>query len=252
VRGLAEEDGRRLVEAREAGAETPEAFARAGVSRRGLTLLAEADAFRSLGLDRRAALWAVKGLDFAAGPKTAGGADAPLLALAGPTAETPVTLPALRLREHVAEDYRTHGLSLKAHPCRFFRKALADRGVIPCADLKDERLRQGRRVAVAGLVLIRQRPGTARGVVFLTLEDETGPANVVIWPDRFEASRKTVMTSSFLLVRGRIEREGEVIHIAAESFEDLSAHLQRLRPGRDRTSAAAPAAERLQRSRDFH
>lgn len=242
------------MEARAAGASDPQAFARAGVSRRGLTLLAEADAFRSLGLDRRAALWAVKGLDFAERPKSAvSGADAPLLALMGPTAETQVALPSLRLREHVAEDYRTHSLSLKAHPCGFFRKALAKRGVVPCADLKDERLKQGRRVAVAGLVLIRQRPGTAKGVVFLTLEDETGPANIVIWRDRFEAARKTVMTSAFLLVRGRIEREGEVIHVAAESFEDLSQHLEKLRPGRDHPEA--PPAEpdaRFQRSRDFH
>jgi error-prone DNA polymerase len=256
VRGLAEDDGERLTQARAAGVRLPQAFAAAGVSRRGLTLLAEADAFRSLGLDRRAALWAVKGLDFASAPAkvlSVAEPDAPLLALMGPVSETPVSLPALRLREHVAEDYRTHSLSLKAHPCGFFRKALAGRGVIPCAELRDERLKQGRRVAVAGLVLIRQRPGTAKGVVFLTLEDETGPANIVVWRDRFEASRKTVMTSSFLLVRGRIEREGEVIHVAAESFEDLSSHLAKLRPGRELPTAPAPALEeRLQRSRDFH
>jgi error-prone DNA polymerase len=254
VRSLPQAEAEHLIAARADGALTPQALAAAGVTSRALQLLAEADAFRSLGLDRRAALWAVKGLDFMTPAEAAKPPDAPLLALMGPRPETAVALPAMRLPAQVAEDYRTHGLSLKAHPCRFFRKSLAARGALPAASLKDPKLRSGRRIAIAGLVLIRQRPGTAKGVVFLTLEDETGPANVVVWPDRFQADRKTVMTAAFLLVRGQIQRDakGGVVHLVAESFEDLSAALPLLR---DRRSVAAPqpdAETRLLRSRDFH
>ncbi len=257
VHGMHEDDARRLVVARDRGAMTPATFAEAGVTRRTLELLAQADAFQSLGMDRRAALWAVKGLDFGA-PARAIQDDAPLLALMGPRAEAKVTLPAMRMPAQVAEDYRTAGLSLKAHPCRFFRKGLAERGAVPAEVLRDKRLKSGRHLAVAGLVLVRQRPGTAKGVVFLTLEDETGPANIVVWPDRFQANRVLVMTSSFLLVRGQIQRDpsGDVVHLVAESFEDLSDALQLMR---DRKHAAQPrlaaAAENegaLVRSRDFH
>jgi error-prone DNA polymerase len=240
IRGMVKTEGEALVAAREAGARTPEAFAAAGVSRRALQLLAEADGFRSLGLDRRAALWAVKGLEFRRAAE-----DAPLLGLMGARPEPAMALPDMRLSQHVAEDYRTHGLSLKAHPCGFFREALARRGAVPAAALKG--LKDGKRVAVAGLVLIRQRPGTAKGVCFLTLEDESGPANVVIWADRFAAHRKTVMTSSFLLVRGRLQRAGDVIHLVAEDFQDLSPSLFRLRARRSAEPAAA-----FVRSRDFH
>jgi error-prone DNA polymerase len=254
VRGIHEEEAKHLVALRDAGAASPQALAAAGVTPRTLDLLAQADAFRSLGMDRRAALWAVKGLDFRAVAKADAVVDAPLLALMGPRAETAVDLPAMPLPAHVAEDYRTAGLSLKAHPCRFFRKALAARGVLPAEALKDPKFRSGRRVAIAGLVLIRQRPGTAKGVVFITIEDETGPANIVVWQDRFQANRKVVMTSSFLLVRGQIQRAGDVIHLVAESFEDLSPMLKLMRERRRVSSPRAQAqpAGQLVRSRDFH
>jgi error-prone DNA polymerase len=256
VRGLAEKDIDHLVVARDGGARSPEALAAAGVPERTLTLLAQADAFRSVGLDRRAALWAVKGLDFQTPAPAEATSDAPLLALMGPRPETAASLPAMRLPAQVAEDYSTAGLSLKAHPCRFFRKSLAARGARPAEALKDRRLKSGRELAIAGLVLIRQRPGTAKGVVFITLEDETGPANVVVWPDRFEANRKTVMTASFLLVRGRLQRDakGGVVHLVAESFEDLSPALQLLRERKSAASRPQPAAAPpgLVRSRDFH
>jgi error-prone DNA polymerase len=142
----------------------------------------------------------------------------------------------------VAEDYRTTSLSLKAHPLSFFRARLAERSVRPARDLAV--IPNGRRAKIAGLVLIRQRPGTAKGVTFVTLEDETGVANLVVWPDRFEAERKTVMTSRFLCVEGKVQREGEVIHLVAERFWDLSAWLADLRDGE--------AAAELQKSRDFH
>ena len=254
VRGMDSENAALLAQVRDAGACTPQALARAGVTRRTLELIAEADGFRSLGLDRRQALWTVKGLDFTTPAKTAKSNAAPLLALMGDMAEAKVDLPGMRRPAEVAEDYRTHGLSLKAHPCRFFRKSLAARGAVPAATLKDKKIRSGRALAVAGLVLIRQRPGTAKGVVFLTLEDETGPANVVVWADRFEASRKTVMTSAFLLVRGRIQRDakGGVVHLVAESFEDLSPALGLLREPRTVRPASPDPVPDLVRSRDFH
>ncbi|NEX93715.1 OB-fold nucleic acid binding domain-containing protein, partial [Caulobacter sp. 17J65-9] len=223
-----------LVAARDAGAASPDAFAAAGVPRKALELLAEADAFRSLGLDRRQALWAVKGLDAPGAP----------LARLGARAEVQPMLPLMALPEHVVEDYRTTELSLKAHPVGFFREALRAKGVVPAQALRT--MKNGRKAAVAGLVLVRQRPGTAKGVTFLTLEDETGAANVVVWRDRFEANRKTVMTSAFLLVRGKLQVEGDVIHLVADAFVDLSPRLRRLR----QDAAGDPAAG--MRSRDFH
>jgi error-prone DNA polymerase len=242
VTGLRQAEAERLVEARGAGARTlREIAARAGLSRQTLELLAEADALRSLGMDRRQGLWAVKGL----APEARVGTQAPLLALMGPAAEAPAQLPFMALGAHVAEDYRTAGLSLKAHPCAFFRTLLDDLGAVSAAGLKDKR--NGARVIVGGLVLIRQRPGTAKGVVFATLEDETGAANAVIWPDVFTANRRTVMSSRFLVVHGRLQRASDVIHVVAERFTDLTGRLAELRdvPARSR-------AENLQRSRDFH
>jgi error-prone DNA polymerase len=142
----------------------------------------------------------------------------------------------------VAEDYRTAGLSLKAHPCSFFRTLLTDLGAVPAAGLR--KMRNGAKVTVGGLVLVRQRPGTAKGVVFATLEDETGVANTVVWADVFLANRRTVMASRFLVVHGRLQRAGEVIHVVAQRFTDLTPRLADLRHGE--------GAPRLQRSRDFH
>jgi len=239
--GLNEKEVERLVAAREAGAGTlRDLAARAGLSRRSLELLAEADALRSLGLDRRQGLWAVKGL----APEAKAESLAPLLALMGPPAEPPPALPVMSLAAHVAEDYRTAGLSLKAHPCAFFRTLLTDLGAVTAARLKT--LRDGSRVSIGGLVLTRQRPGTAKGVVFATLEDETGAANAVVWPDVFLANRRTVMGSRFLVVHGRLQRVGDVIHVVAERFTDLTARLADLRE-----TEGVPVG-RLQRSRDFH
>jgi len=247
IGGLKESEAQKIVQARRDGAGAFEDFAlRSGVTRRTLELLAEADAFRSLGLDRRQALWAVKGLAGEIGAEDA----APLLARGRPK-ETQVELPFMNPAQHVAEDYRTTSLSLKAHPVGFFRAELERMKVTPCAALKT--LRDGRRIAVGGLVLVRQRPGTAKGVVFLTLEDETGVANIVVWRDAFEANRRTVMGAAFLVVHGRLQREGEVIHLVAERFTDLTARLAELR--QDEAGAVtvrAKVAGGLIRSRDFH
>jgi len=261
VSGLAEEPAKQIVAARGAGyASVGAVWLRSGTPVGVLERLADADAFRSTGLDRRAALWAVKGLDGGAlhtRPKRATAAASPILAWSGSADlfdERRVDLPEATLGEHVVADYAAIGLSLKAHPVAFFRKELGSRRVITSAEHWNERL-AGRRVTVAGLVLVRQRPGTAKGVIFLTLEDETGIANVVVWPKVFERNRRVLMTAQFLEVRGKIERQGLVIHVVAEQLVDLTEELRRLGDG----TAAIPNPAREPRegswkpkSRDFH
>ncbi|MGN6748953.1 MAG: error-prone DNA polymerase [Xanthobacteraceae bacterium] len=264
IGGLSEPELKRLIAARGNGFSSIERLAAvAGVSRFTIERLAEADAFRSLGLDRRAALWAARRLDtLGIGPPRGGktGAGLPLLTphLGEEFFPEPkVALPAMPLCEHVVEDYVTTGLSLKDHPVRFFRERLLALGAIHNAQLRDEALSQDVMVTVAGLVLVRQRPGTSKGVVFMTLEDETDIANVIVWPKVFERNRRTVMTSRFLAVRGRLQRAGLVIHVVAESFIDLSAQLPWLRDG-DLFSPKFSGNPRPQsdppllHSRDFH
>jgi error-prone DNA polymerase len=175
--------------------------------------------------------------------------NAPLL-LRQSVKEQQVALPFMSLPQNVAEDYRTTSLSLKDHPVRFFREDLASQKVVPCSVLKT--VRDRRRLSVGGLVLVRQRPGTAKGVVFLTIEDETGIANIVVWRDAFEANRRLVMGSSFLIVHGQVQREGEVVHVVAERFTDLSGRLSELRDDQAPIAAHSKVSGCLIRSRDFH
>jgi error-prone DNA polymerase len=261
VGGLAEEPARQIVAARGGGyASVGAVWLRSGAPVGVLERLADADAFRSTGLDRRAALWAVKGLDGGAlhlHARRATATASPILnwqRSADLFDERPVALPSASLGEHVVADYATLGLSLKAHPVAFFREELRARRIVTSAEHWDDRL-AGRRVTVAGLVLVRQRPGTAKGVIFLTLEDETGIVNVVVWPKVFERNRRVLMTAQFLAVRGRIEREGLVIHVVAEQLADLTDELRRLSDG----TAAMPGPIKEHRegswtpkSRDFH
>ena len=161
------------------------------------------------------------------------------------------------LSEHVAQDYIATGLSLKAHPVSFFRARLERLGALRNAEHRSEELPQNKRITVAGLVLIRQMPGTAKGVVFMTLEDETDIANIIVWPKVFAKNRRTVMTARFLAVRGRLQRAGIVVHVIAESFVDLSAELARLRDGETLADDSANERPRLAdlsllKSRDFH
>ena len=135
-----------------------------------------------------------------------------------------MTLPPLTAGREVVEDYRATQLSLRAHPLSFLRARLAARRIARCADLLD--MKDGQRVEVAGLILVRQRPGSAKGVVFVTLEDETGIANAVLWADRFEANRRTVMSATMLAIAGRVQREGIVIHLVAERITDLTPWLR--------------------------
>ncbi len=246
IKGLRQADGEALVAARAAGARSIEAFARQGrLSRRSLELLAEADAFRSLGYLRREALWAVKGL---AG-EWAAERDAPLL-LRQSLKETHVALPFMSAGHGMAEDYRTTSLSLRAHPADFFREGLAADGVVPCSALATAADR--RRLSVAGLVLVRQRPGTAKGVMFMTLEDETGIANIVVWKDIFDRNRRLTMSASFLVVHGQVQSVDGVVHVVAERFSDLSPRLSELRQDEAPISARSNVTGRLVRSRDFH
>jgi error-prone DNA polymerase len=268
IQGLNEDELKKLIAARGNGFSSIERLAAiAGISRFTIERLAEADAFRSLGLDRRAALWAARRLDAIGArpprrPDAAAAEDAlPLLTphLSDELFPEPsVTLPAMALSEHVVEDYVATGLSLKEHPVRFFRERLTALGAKRNAELRSDEVRQDAVVTVAGLVLVRQRPGTAKGVIFMTLEDETDIANIIVWPKAFEKNRRTVMTARFLAVRGRLQRAGLVIHVVAESFSDLSAELPSLRNGGDLFLPKLSGGQHpvdtqlLLKSRDFH
>lgn len=223
AKGLANQDAAALIAAR---GEQPftgmeELWQRAGVSVAALERLAEADAFGALGrqgLDRRQALWALRGLADTA---------LPLFAAADrgqrprpEVVEQPVTLNPMTEGREVVEDYASIGLSLRRHPVAFLRPALRARGITPCAAL--ETTRDGKRLEVAGIVLVRQRPGSAKGVMFITIEDETGIANVIVWPSVFEKQRRLVLSAGMISCRGRLQREGAVIHIVTEQLNDMS------------------------------
>jgi error-prone DNA polymerase len=212
VKGLANLHVARIVAARaQPFVSIEEAWKRSGVPVVALERIAEADGFAVLGLNRRDALWKVKAL---------GERPLPLFAAADAREESreqDVALKPMTDGREVVEDYRSLQLSLRAHPLSFLRPQLDRSKVTRCADLA--RLKDGRRVEVSGIVLVRQRPGSTN-VTFLTIEDETGIANVIIWQQRFEAQRRIVMSASMLKVRGTVQREGEVIHVIAERLED--------------------------------
>jgi error-prone DNA polymerase len=244
VRGLREADMAALVAARGAGVSSVrELWLRSGLGPAVLERLAGADAFGSLGLDRRAALWAVRGL----GPPPLPLFAAAAAAEAGP--EAAVALAPAAPGEQVIDDYAALRLTLRAHPLALLRRGLAARRVLPAAALADAA--PGSVVTVAGLVICRQRPGTASGVIFATLEDETGIANLIIWPRVFERHRKAVMRARLMQATGRLQREGLVIHIVALRLVDLSDRLAALAEDPAvPTPRAAPAGAFL--SRDFH
>jgi error-prone DNA polymerase len=236
---------------------------RGGAPVHAIQRLAAADAFRSIGLDRRAALWDSRALKSAP--------DLPLFAHAeardeGSEAE-PAQLPAMPLAEHVVNDYQTVRLSLKAHPMAFLRDRYDARKFVTAERLKH--IKDGKRLSIAGLVLIRQRPGSAKGVVFITIEDETGVANLVVWPDVFARQRKIVMGARLMAVHGIVQRDPDsaVIHVIARRLEDhthllgqLSAEAMpsTLSQGDGAGSWRAPAARHprdvqvIPKSRDFH
>jgi error-prone DNA polymerase len=261
IEGMQREAGDRLV-SRRPYCSVEQLRSRGNVPVHAIQRLAAADAFRSVGLDRRAALWDSRALRQAP--------DLPLFAYAEArdegTEEQPAQLPAMPLTEHVVNDYQTIRLSLKAHPMCFLREHYGRLKFITAAQLKT--IRDGK-LSIAGLVLIRQRPGSAKGVVFITLEDETGVANLVIWPDVFEKQRKIVMGARLIAVHGIIQRddESDVIHVVAKRLEDHSHMLRHLsdeampstlNQGDGAGSWRAPASrhprdvEIIPKSRDFH
>jgi error-prone DNA polymerase len=217
VRGLATEHAARIVGARgdEPFSSIEDVWRRSGVPLAALERIAEADGFASLGADRRQALWQVRGL---------GEAPLPLFAAADErrpeVVEPSVQLHAMSEGREVVEDYRALQLSLRAHPVAFLRPELDTRGHVRCGNLKQ--VKAGRKVTVAGIILIRQKPGSAKGVLFATIEDESGVANIIIWPHKFEAHRRVVLSSSMISVRGLLQREGGVIHVIADTIEDYT------------------------------
>ncbi len=241
--------------ARSGGYPDPHAlWRRCALGRGALERLAEADAFRSVGLDRRRALWALKALGdpplplFAAAETSKEKPSPPIggrgqgeggfsgaCTAAASEARAMALLPEMPLGEQVVEDYASLGLTLKRHPLAFLRSELAGEGLVTAADLA--RLPVDRRLAIAGIVLIRQRPGSANGVVFITIEDETGIANLIIWPAILERFRRAALGATLLRCTGKLQREQSVIHVVAERLADMTPRLNTLR---DHTGDAEP------------
>jgi error-prone DNA polymerase len=241
----------RIVAARGGGYRTlADLHRHADLSKAVLERLARADAFRSMGLSRRKAAWEIRALNDVPLPLFATLVDGREEGEHEAKYESGVDLPKIRLGEQVVEDYATLRLSLRCHPVQLLRPELTPRGIVRAEQLAN--LKPERRVSVAGLVLVRQRPGTAKGVIFATLEDESGSANVIIWSDVFERFRNVVIAARLLVCTGRLQREGLVIHIIAQQLEDLSHRLDGLVDlGRADEPPASPA-ELPVISRDFH
>jgi len=213
VKGLNEDDMQALIAGRGTGYTSISHLSDSGVPQTQIEKLTDADAFRSLSLDRRAALWEVPALS-----------DKPIGLFAGQpsesTKETQISLPFMTQAEHVVQDYAATGLSVKAHPVSFLRQQLDMLQVTPTAELPN--LKNGDKIKVAGLVTVRQRPGTAKGILFITIEDETGFANLVAWEKIFDKYRKDIVQSRLLMVEGVLQIEGKVIHVIIRRCFNLS------------------------------
>lgn len=220
IKGIREEEMEVLVSCRANGYHSITGLRDAGVSLATLERLADADAFRSMGLDRRKALWEVSALQDMPTELFKGQPSESLL-------ETQVELPLMGKGEHVVQDYATVGLSLKAHPVSFVRDQLDMLRIRSCHAINNEAT-EGQLVKVAGLVLVRQRPGTAGGVCFITIEDETGYSNLVVFEKLFETYRKEILHSRLLMVEGRLQREGQVVHVIVSKCFDFTKMLGKL------------------------
>ena len=225
VRSLANADAARIIAAR---ADRPftsvdDLWRRAEVPVSSLVRLAEADAFlASLGLARREALWAIKALRDEPLPLFAAASNREAATVPEAT-EPAVTLRPMTAGGEVVEDYGHVGLTLRDHPVAFLRGDLQRQRIVTCADAMQAR--DGSWLTTAGLVLVRQMPGSAKGVMFITIEDETGIANLIVWPSVFEQHRRVILAARMLAVQGRIQREGEVVHLIAQRLQDLSGML---------------------------
>jgi error-prone DNA polymerase len=249
IKGLSEEEhGKVIMQNRGAGyASVRDLWLRTGLPPRVIARLADADAFGSLGLTRRQALWAAKALGrvgdkdddlplFQA-PASAVASQAP--AQISVSREPDVKLPPMPLGEEVVNDYRFLELSLRAHPASFLRADLARRGIIRNEELRAKP--SGARVIVSGLVTIRQRPGSANGVIFMTIEDETSIANIIVWSKTFERFRPIILGARYVAVSGELQQESGVIHVVATRLDDLTPLLARL-------TQDAPAIQSLARA----
>ncbi|MEL7429918.1 MAG: OB-fold nucleic acid binding domain-containing protein, partial [Pseudomonadota bacterium] len=219
VKGVGEEHARQLMKNRGRGYDSVrDLWMRSGLPRGVIEKLADADCFRSLGLDRRAALWAVKALDPLSSAERL-----PLFVVADHADlqhEPDIALPPMPLGEHVMIDYQSMTFSLKAHPMSFLRHDLSRRGFTRNVELR--RMPGGKTLTVGGLVLVRQRPGSAKGVVFETIEDETGVANIIVWPKVFEKYRNLVLGSRCVAITGKLQHADGVIHVVAHHVQDLT------------------------------
>ncbi|HVH77762.1 MAG TPA: OB-fold nucleic acid binding domain-containing protein, partial [Stellaceae bacterium] len=290
IKGFSEKDAARLAENRGSGYPNAELlWQRSGLGRAALERLAAADALRSMELERRQGLWALKALGDAPLPlfavqkhpasfETAASqppqddedweiaSKTPVVLRSGrqaasrrtqdrqPAIENEVVaaslLPPMPLGEHVVEDYATTSLSLKQHPLAFLRGELRKEGIVTAAALAT--LPVDRRVAVAGVVLIRQRPGSAKGVIFVTLEDETGVANLIIWPPILERFRRTALGATLLYCRGKLQREEGVIHVVADELRDFTPRLHSLRDRTEVEASPRPPFKRPERVPGHH
>lgn len=218
IKGLREEDMNVLVDKRGEGYRTIDELRKAGVPDAALELLADADAFGSIGSDRRKALWDVSTQDHPLSLNIEQQVHA--------DNEKNISLPEMTLGEHVIQDYASMALSLKAHPVSFVRADLNSLRVLSAAQLTAAQ--DGDLVKVAGLILVRQRPGTASGICFITLEDETGTMNLVVFQKLFDEYRKEIIQSKLLLVEGKLQKEGEVIHVIVKRCFNASGMLLRM------------------------
>ncbi|SDF94002.1 error-prone DNA polymerase [Pedobacter terrae] len=220
ISGIREDDMEVLVAGRGEGYRSITSLRDAGVSMASLERLADADAFHSLGMDRRKALWEVSALQ-----------DMPIELFKGQKSESvleaQVELPLMGTGEHVVQDYETVGLSLKAHPVSFVRSQLDMLNIRTCHHINNNST-DGQLVKVAGLVLVRQRPGTAGGVCFITIEDDTGYSNLVVFEKLFETYRKEILHARLLMVEGRLQREGQVVHVVVSKCFDFTKMLGKL------------------------
>jgi error-prone DNA polymerase len=218
TRGLAEKDGQRIVTAGSQPYQSVlDVSRRARASVEALVQLAKADAFGSMGLNRREASWAIKALRNTILPLFAD-ADRREKQFKPEFTEPSVVLDPMTRGREVVEDYRSHGLTLRAHPLSFLRDELHGAGIAPCAALRTAQ--NGNRVTVSGLVLVRQMPGSAKGVMFVTLEDETDIANLIIWPSLFDKQRKIILGAQMMACRGKVQSVSGVIHVVAEYLID--------------------------------
>jgi error-prone DNA polymerase len=220
VKGLKEEEMKTFVAGRRTQFITIHEVRDSGLSDATIERLADADAFRSLELDRRQALWEVSTKDHSQGVFQGEPAPASI--------NEQVELPKMEMAEHVVHDYASIALSLKGHPVSFIREKLSQLHVVKTADL--QQLKNGNPVKVAGLVLVRQRPGTAKGVCFMTIEDESGFANLVIWESMFDKYRKEILQSKLIMVEGKVQIEGDVIHVIVNACYNFSRLLRKLTP----------------------